>query len=110
MCSVQCAVCSVQCAVCSVQCALYYLSYRGNSLPVPELGESLSVVECLHEDLAQLLLVLRLLVLLLPVLQQHVHLGPGNHHNVQDKVTAIELAKIWGPELPVPGKYKSPQK
>ena len=46
----------------------------GNGLPVAELGKPLGVVERLHEDLAQLLLILGLLVLLLPMLKQHVHL------------------------------------
>ena len=45
-----------------------------DGLSVSELGELLGVVECLHEYLGQLLFVLGLLVLLLPVLEQHVNL------------------------------------
>lgn len=49
-------------------------AHGGDGLSVLEAAESSCVVQGLHENLGQLLLVLGALVLLLPVLQQHVDL------------------------------------
>lgn len=60
-------------------------AHSGDGLPVLEAAEPGRVVEGLHEDLWQLLLVLGALVLLLPVFQQHVDL------RVQQGLCALKL-------------------
>lgn len=47
----------------------------GDGLPVLEAAEAGCVVQGLHEDLGELLLILCTLVLLLAVLQEHVDFG-----------------------------------
>lgn len=63
-----------------------------DGLSVLEAAEPSRVVERLHEDLGQLLLILRALVLLLPVLQQHVDL------RVQQR---LRVLKLWRRESSV---------
>lgn len=60
-------------------------AHGSDGLAVLEAAEPGRVVERLHEDLGQLLLVLGALVLLLAVLQQHVDLG------VQQRLRVLEL-------------------
>lgn len=63
-------------------------AYGSDGLSVLEAAEAGCVVEGLHEDLGQLLLVLSALVLLLPVFQQHVDL------RVQQRLCILKLCNI----------------
>lgn len=60
-------------------------AHGSDGLPVLEAAEAGRVVEGLHEDLGEFLLVLGALVLLLPVFQQHVHL------RVQQRFCVLKL-------------------
>merc|ERR1719341_487969 len=68
---------------------------RGDSLSVSKLCKSLGVVESLHEDFRELLLILSLLILLLPVLQQHVHLRNQQSLSIFKFLGECQLCSIF---------------